>query len=268
MKKTICLLSLFSCLVTSGCASVNQEQLPYMDASLRHAPFAPWNDNGRIHHELLIQKAHEDAQIDVYFVGDSITRRWGATDYPAFLKHWNETFFGWNAADFGWGGDSTHHMLWRIQNGELDGLSPKVFVILAGTNNIGKGEHPERAADAAEGVAALIDICLKKSPDSKVVVMGIFPRNDSPLSNALINQANAEIETFADGEKVIYLNINDQLADSSGKLYDGLTLDLLHPDLAGYKIWAKNLVPVLTKLLGEPATEDHAPAPTGDPSAK
>ena len=87
------------------------------------------------HRDLLAKRAQ--GQIDVYFVGNSITRRWGATDYPDFLANWKENFFGWNAADFGWGADRIENMLWRIQHGELDGVNPKVIVILGGTNNVG-----------------------------------------------------------------------------------------------------------------------------------
>src|ERR1700750_1857410 len=93
--------------------------------------------NSQIAHEQLLAKARAGG-IDVYFLGDSITRRWGATDYPDFLANWKQNFFGWNAGDFGWGADRTQHMLWRVQNGELDGVNPKVIVILAGTNNVGK----------------------------------------------------------------------------------------------------------------------------------
>ncbi|KAF0095916.1 MAG: GDSL family lipase [Puniceicoccaceae bacterium 5H] len=230
-----------------------------------HAAYAPWNENGRIAHQQLLEKARS-GQIDLYFLGDSITRRWGATDYPQFLAHWQETFFGWNAANFGWGSDSTHHMLWRIQHGELDGVNPKVIVILAGTNNIGKGDHPGRGIDAAEGVEALVTACQEKAPQATIILTAIFPRNDSPKSNAQIDRANARIEQLADGEKVRWININDQIADENGQLFEGMTLDQLHLSLKGYQVWARNLVPLLTELLGPPADEDHAPAPTGDPS--
>src|SRR5689334_5813701 len=91
----------------------------------------------RAHEQLLAKKTA--GRIDVYFVGDSITRRWGTSDeqYKDFLANWNANFKGWNAADFGWGGDKTQNMLWRLQNGELDGLRPKVIVLMAGTNNVG-----------------------------------------------------------------------------------------------------------------------------------
>src|SRR5262245_28943233 len=92
------------------------------------------DENSKRAHEQLLEKRTK-GRIDVYFVGDSIARRWGATDYPELLANWKANFFGWNAADFGWGADRVEHMLWRIENGELDGVNPKIMVILAGTNN-------------------------------------------------------------------------------------------------------------------------------------
>ena len=93
--------------------------------------------NSHLAHQQLLAKARSGG-IDVYFLGDSITRRWGAIDYPDFLAQWKKSFHGWNAADFGWGGDRTENILWRLENGELDGVNPKVIVLLAGTNNVGK----------------------------------------------------------------------------------------------------------------------------------
>ncbi len=75
-------------------------------------------------HAQLLEKARA-GRIDVYFVGDSIARRWGATDYPELLANWRQNFFGWNAADFGWGADRTENILWRLENGELDGVNPE-----------------------------------------------------------------------------------------------------------------------------------------------
>jgi hypothetical protein len=140
-------------------------------------------------------------------------------------------------------------------------------VILVGTNNIGKDGKPERAADAADGVAALVEVCRAKVPGATIVVMAIFPRNDSPAGNALIAEANRAIARLADGVKVRFMDINDQLADSDGKLFEGVTVDRLHLSVKGYEIWARNLVPVLAGLLGPRAGEDHASPPTGDPRA-
>ena len=81
-------------------------------------------------------------------LGDSITRRWGATDYPQFIPHWYATFRGWNAANFGWGGDKVENILWRIENGEMDGAKPRVIVLMAGTNDVGR-QLPAEGIDAA-----------------------------------------------------------------------------------------------------------------------
>ncbi len=109
---------------------------------------APRTDkNSQIAHEQLLAKAKQ-GRIDVYFEGDSITRRWGATDYPELLENWKKNFFGWNAADFGWGADRVENILWRLENGELDDVNPKVIVLLAGTNNVGNKVPPEGTSTA------------------------------------------------------------------------------------------------------------------------
>ena len=104
-------------------------------AKSQHQAIKRTDPNSIAAHEQLLAKAKQ-GRIDVYFEGDSITRRWGATDYPRFLAQWKRHFYGRNAANFGWGGDTTQNILWRLQNGELDGVSPKVIVLQAGTNNL------------------------------------------------------------------------------------------------------------------------------------
>src|SRR5438034_11602543 len=103
-------------------------QLPADQAVSRTDP------NPLVAHSQLLRKAKQ-GETDIYFEGDSIARRWGATDYPELLANWQQNFCGWNAADFGWGADQTQNMLWRLENGELDGVTPKVVVLLAGANN-------------------------------------------------------------------------------------------------------------------------------------
>jgi len=232
-------------------------------------PVARTDKNSMIAHEQLLEKARKGG-IDVYFEGDSITRRWGATDYPELLANWNENFFGWNAANFGWGADSIQNILWRLENGELDGVHPKVIVLLAGTNNVGNRVPAEgdesKAADITKGIQAVINLMRKKAPEATIIVMGIFPRNDNIAVMPTISKINQNLSELADGRKVRYLNINDKLADENGRLYDGMMKDGLHPSIKGYQVWADALKPVFNELLGPPAKEDHAPPPTGDPS--
>jgi len=229
--------------------------------------------NSKIAHEQMLANLKK-GRIDVYFSGDSITRRWRATDYPQFLANWNENFFGWNAANYGWGGDSIQNILWRLQNGELDGVHPKVIVLSAGTNNVGNKVPSEgidtAANNVAQGLRAVVRVMQSKAPNTTIVLMGIFPRNDNMAVMPLIDRINADLAAMAEGGKVRYLNINNQLADRDGRLYDGMMneRDKLHPLLKAYQVWAEALKPILTELLGAPAQEDHAPPPTGDPSAR
>lgn len=232
------------------------------------------DQDSMIAHQELLEKAKK-GRIDIYFEGDSITRRWGASDdlYKRFLENWRQNFFGWNAANFGWGGDKTQNILWRLKNGELDNVNPKIIVVLAGTNNVGnkspQGSDDPRIADVPHGIKAILDICRRKAPETTIVLMAITPRNDNIAVMPVINQINDRIAKFADGKKILYLNINDKLADKHGRLYEGMAnSDGLHLDVKGYQVWADSLKSIFTELLGPPANEDHAPPPTGDPSVR
>lgn len=228
--------------------------------------------NSMVGHAQLIEKAKKGG-IDVYFVGDSITRRWGATDYPQLLANWKRNFFGWNAADFGWGADRTQNILWRLQNGELEGVNPKVVVLQAGTNNVGSriapGTEDALVADVRKGLEALLATIRAKAPAATIILTAIFPRNDNMAAIPVIDRINRNLEHLADGSKVRFLNINDRLADASGRLLEGMmNADKLHPAENAYQVWADALKPLFTELLGPPAAEDHSPPPTGDPSAR
>jgi lysophospholipase L1-like esterase len=223
--------------------------------------------NSHIAHQQLLAKA-KGGRIDVYFLGDSITRRWGALDYPELLAHWKKSFHGWNAGNFGWGGDRTENVLWRLENGELDGVDPKVIVVQAGTNNVGREPGDDaKVRDVTRGVKAIVDACRSKAPAATIVLTAIFPRNDNPAVMPTIARINAGLASLADGERVRFLDVNSRLADADGTLFEGMMGDGLHPSLKGYEVWAEGLKPILTELLGPPAASDQAPPPTGDPSA-
>lgn len=227
------------------------------------------------HAELLAKKTQ--GRIDVYFEGDSITRRWGASDaaYADMLANWQQNFSGWNAADFGWGGDTVQNMLWRLEQGELSGVNPKVIVLLAGTNNIGEGvpaaQQTTKVQEVTGGITKIIARMQREAPTAVIALMGITPRNGKNGETAampVIDAINKQLATMADGRRVRYLNINGSLADANGKLFDGMTVDGLHLSVKGYQVWADALKPVFTELLGPPAKTDRAPPPTGDPSAR
>jgi lysophospholipase L1-like esterase len=262
---------LFAALTFTCCAGLPQEAGIGTRAGSAARPVRRSDPNSLLAHEQLVQKAKQGG-IDVYFVGDSITRRWGAADaqYRPLLENWKSNFFGWNAANFGWGADRIENILWRLQNRELDGVNPKVIVLLAGINNVGNEPgDAEKVTDITRGLKAIVAVCQAKAPNATLILTGIFPRNDNLAVIPTINQINRNLSRMADGKKVRYLDINDRLADKEGRLFPGMmNADQLHPTLKAYQVWADALKSVFTELLGPPASMDHAPPPTGDPSAK
>ena len=240
----------------------------------RPAPRA--DRNSQIAHEQLVEKARRGG-IDVYFAGDSITRRWGTSDaaYRDLFENWRRNFFGWNAGNFGWGGDTVQNILWRLTNGELDDLHPKVIVLLAGTNNV--GPEPRQGVAAAvvdqvsSGIAAILSVMRQKAPGATLILTGVTPRRDRDGGTSLmptIDAINRRIAALEDGRRVRYLNVNSRLAEKDGMLIGGMTVDGLHLSAAGYQVWADALKPIFTEILGPPAATDHAPPPTGDPSVQ
>jgi len=233
-----------------------------------HAPVERRDPTSRTAHQQLLQKAKQ-GRIEIYFQGDSITRRWGATDYPKLLEHWQRHFHGWNAANFAWGGDATQNILWRMQNGELNGVYPKIVVLQAGANNL-----PWRGAaditkvdEVVHGIRAILAEYQKRVPDATIILTAMFPRTQNMELAPAIRRINERIETLTDGNKIRFLNINDHLADATGRLLPGVSSDGLHLEEPGYDIWAQALKPIFEEILGPPATEDHAPPPTGNPAA-
>jgi xylose isomerase len=220
-------------------------------------PIARTDSNSAIAHFQLLQKAAKGG-IDVYFEGDSITRRWGTSDdaWKEMLANWRGNFYGWNAADFGWGADTCQNILWRLRNGELEGVNPKVIVLLAGTNNIGAGEDADRVA---EGVEAVVNTCRSKAPKAAIILTAILPRNDNMSYLPTIQMANDRLKKFAVRNHVRFINVNSGLVGADGRLFEGMTIDNLHPSVKGYQVWADALKPILTELLGPPAPVDHAP---------
>lgn len=213
-------------------------------------------------HAQLLEKTRK-GRIDVYFLGDSITRRWGATDYPHFLANWNRNFRGWNAANFGWGGDRTQNILWRLHNGEIDGLKPRIVVLQAGTNNLTGARTPEIAAEITRGLRAIVETLQAKVPAAQIVLTGIFPRHDDAALAPYIRQINQNLAELSKEKGLHFLDLTEPLSRPGM-----LDPDRLHLAEPAYQVWADALKPILQDHLGPPAAEDQAPPPTGDPSKK
>jgi lysophospholipase L1-like esterase len=156
-----------------------------------------------------------------------------------------------------------------MQNGELDGVAPRIFVLQAGANNLPwRGPAPEeKVEEVFNGIKAILQEFQRRVPEATIILTAMFPRTQNPDLGPSIARVNGRIERLADGRRIRFLNINDQLADSDGRLLPGVSSDGLHLQEPGYEIWSRALKPIFLEILGPPAPEDHAPPPTGDPAA-
>lgn len=148
-------------------------------------------------------------------------------------------------------------------------MCPKVIVLQAGANNL-PWRGPADDAQAEEvyhGLRAILAEFHQRVPDATIILTAMFPRTQNPELAPTIQRINERIETLADGKRIRLVNINQQLADSAGRLLPGVSSDGLHLAAPGYEVWARALKPIFEEILGPPAKEDHAPPPTGDPSA-
>ena len=181
--------------------------------------------------------------IDLAFLGDSITQGWEGQ--PAWEKH----FARLKAANFGFSGDRTEHVLWRLNNGELVGLSPKVIVIMIGTNNVGhNSSNPQQTAD---GVKAIVTTLRTRIPDARILLLGIFPRDEKP-DGALRQQVAEATRLFkeaADGKHVHFLDLAPKFLNEDGSVSKEIMPDFLHLSEKGYDIWADAIAPKIEELM-------------------
>jgi beta-glucosidase len=193
---------------------------------------------------------------ELAFIGDSITHGWEGQGKEVWAKFYGDR----KAINLGYSGDRTEHVLWRLDQGELDGYEPKVAVIMIGTNNTG---HRMDAAEViASGIRRIVQRIQEKSPTTKVLLLGIFPRAAAATDPQRENndRVNSMIARLADEKTVFFLNINDAFLTDDGELTKEVMPDLLHPEAAGYAIWAEAMEPTLTTLLAEqPAEAEAAP---------
>lgn len=203
-----------------------------------------------------ISKAGE---AELVFLGDSITQGWEKNGKTVW-----ETFYGnRKAANFGIGGDRTEHVLWRLANGNYEGLDPKLTVLMIGTNNtghagrsfpeIGDAVYQSSAGQTAEGVKKIVETLRARLPEMKILLLGIFPRGETPADPMRqTNEAiNAKISTLADGEHIHYLDIGKTFLQPDGTLSREIMPDLLHLNEKGYTLWAEAIEPKVKALLGE-----------------
>jgi len=189
----------------------------------------------------------KNRKVDLLMVGDSIVFRWGRTG----KKVWDEYYAKRNGCNIGSSGDRTQHMLWHFQNGGLEGGNPKLVLVMIGTNNRGKPEN--KGTDTAYGILAILKEIHMRLPESKILLMAVFPRGRTPQDEGRIrnDQINKIIQTYADNKTVHWLDISDVFLDEKGGMIKELMPDGLHPSEKGFRVWAETMEPTIKKLLQE-----------------
>jgi beta-glucosidase len=182
---------------------------------------------------------------DLIFIGDSITQGWERAGKAV----WDEYYAKRNAVNLGISGDRTQHVLWRLENGNIEGIRPKLAVLMIGTNNAGDNTSEQIAA----GVKVIIEKLRSKLPQTKILVLAIFPRGENPSDpRRRVNEgANAIIKGLADGQMVHYLDIGPKFLAADGSLSREVMPDLLHLNESSYRTWAESIEPKVKELLGE-----------------
>ncbi len=219
---------------------------------------APRGDQGwKSRAELLNQRIKDNPDARLLFIGDSITQGWEGAGKDVWEKFYGDR----KAVNLGIGGDRTQHVLFRMENGNLAGVKPRAAVVMIGTNN-SNGED-NTPGQIAEGVAAIVHKLRATVPDTKILLLAIFPRGENfNNQRGKLTQINQVLQKLHDGEQVHFLDIGHRFLAGDGLLPGDIMPDYLHLSPAGYQIWAEAMEPLLAKLLGE---SPRTVASTADP---
>jgi len=195
----------------------------------------------------VLQRAKDNpGPCDIAYIGDSITQGWEGAGKNVWQKYYGSR----KCLNFGVGGDRTQHVLWRFENGQLDGIKPKAAVLMIGTNNSNKEDNTE--ADILEGVQAIVKQLRERLPETKLLVLGIFPRGQTfSTQRGKILQVNQALAKLADGKMIHYLDFGPQLIEADGSIAKSVMPDFLHLSEGGYEIWAQAIEPKLKEFLGQ-----------------
>ncbi|MBE7494631.1 MAG: chitobiase/beta-hexosaminidase C-terminal domain-containing protein [Verrucomicrobiaceae bacterium] len=202
-------------------------------------------------HELT-SAAVKRAKPQILFIGDSITHFFGGEQFDSYAlrgqQTWGEFYAPRNAGNLGFGWDKTENVLWRLQHGAIDGIAPKLVVMMIGTNNTGNCSAP----DIAAGIEAIVLELEKRLPQSQILLLGIFPRGEKPNpAREKIAEINGIISRLDGTHHVTFLDIGAKFLTPDGLITKDIMPDFLHPNEKGYRIWAEAIEPTVKKLMGE-----------------
>jgi len=239
MRRVRHLLIPFALIVGSSVLAAAEEQK-------LHSAINPVSRGGRwmARHQRMNERVKK-GNVDLVFIGDSITQGWEGRG----KKAWRQSYGKRNAVNLGIGGDRTQHVLWRLDHGNLEGISPKLAVIMIGTNNASSNSPKQ----IAEGIQHILKILRAKTPKTKVLLLAVFPRGTSAKDKRrqVNEKTNQIIAKMADGKTVHYLDIGKSFLQKDGTLTREIMPDLLHLSEKGYTIWAESIEAQVAKLMGE-----------------
>lgn len=229
--------------VTVPVSAMAQEKAPRQSAAV--TPQARAESWWLERHQRINARAKK-GDIDLIWVGDSITQGWETVGKEVWKKYYGSR----KAANLGISGDQTQHVLWRLEHGNVEGVSPKIAVIMIGTNNCNGDDYS--AEEISRGVLAIVKSVRDKLPQTRILLLGIFPRGEYPnAQRRKIAVVNSTVAKIANGEDVLYLDIGDGFLEDDGRISQKIMPDFLHLSPAGYEIWAKAVEPVLADMFGE-----------------
>ncbi len=186
----------------------------------------------------------KQGNVDMILIGDSITHGWEG----AGKEVWEQYYAPRNAVNLGIGGDRTEHVLWRLDNGNIDGINPKVAVLMIGTNN----HRDNTAEEIAAGVEAIVAKLRSRLPGTRVLLLAIFPRTDVPEEfRAKLREATALFSKLDSDPMVEFVDIGGAFLNEKGELTKDIMPDLLHLSGEGYKRWAEAIEPFVGKMMAE-----------------
>ena len=195
--------------------------------------------------QVLARAKSASGEYGVEFIGDSITQGWETRGSNV----WHEFYGHRKALNFGVSGDRTQHVLWRFEQGQLAGIKAKAAVVMIGTNNSNKDDNTE--SDILEGVTAIVQQIRLRQPATKIMLLGIFPRGKTfSTQRGKILQVNQALARLDDGKNIFYVDFGSQFIENDGTISKSIMPDALHPNEAGYKIWANAMEPKLKELIG------------------
>jgi beta-glucosidase len=210
-------------------------------------PVAGKGDGWTKRHEAINARVKE-GKVDLLYIGDSIVQHWDAQGEAA----WDHYYAKRNAANLGISGDRTEHVLWRLEHGNIDGISPKLAIVMIGQNN---GPH-NTGEEIAAGVTAIVQKLREKLPTTKILVLAIFPRREFPTEErATLATANAIIAALADNTSIFYMDVNYLWVRPDGSIPASLMPDFEHPNEEGHRVWAEAIEPKVAELMGDTPVE-------------